>query len=172
MYAKLTLLCVLVWATAVAAQPPVAKPLPSAEASLRAKAVQQEPSLPSLVIPDAAVIPAKATEPPRAVASTPATTPVVEPEVKYNTAAAKPFAAKVQSILTNRCADCHAQKDHASKFKLRRIDPGINDPQSADENVRAVVKWINPATPHDSPLLVKAVSCGLTRLLRTTARCW
>jgi hypothetical protein len=82
----------------------------------------------------------------------------VASEPKFNTASAKAFAAKVQPILANRCADCHARKDHASGFVLKRIDPGLNDPQGAEQNLRAAVKWITPAAPHDSPLLTKAIA--------------
>jgi hypothetical protein len=79
-------------------------------------------------------------------------------EPKFNTVSAKAFAAKVQPILANRCADCHARKDHTSGFVLKRIDPGLNDPQGAEQNLRAAAKWITPAAPHDSPLLAKAIA--------------
>jgi branched-chain amino acid aminotransferase len=79
-------------------------------------------------------------------------------EGKFNPESAKMFAAKIQPILTNRCADCHARKDHGSGFQLKAIDPGINDPQGADANLRATAKWITPANPHASPLLVHAAT--------------
>lgn len=79
-------------------------------------------------------------------------------ETKFNAESAKMFAAKVQPILTNRCADCHAHKDHASRFKLKSLDPGINDPQGADVNLRATARWITPGTPHASPLLAYATT--------------
>ena len=79
-------------------------------------------------------------------------------ETKFNSESAKMFAAKVQPILTNRCADCHAHKDHASRFRLKAIDPDINDPQGAEVNLRAAAKWITPGTPHASPLLTYATT--------------
>ena len=79
-------------------------------------------------------------------------------EVRFNPESAKMFAAKVQPILTNRCADCHAHKDHASRFKLKAIEPGINDPQGADANLRAAARWITPTNPHASPLLAHATT--------------
>lgn len=74
-------------------------------------------------------------------------------EPKFNSEAGKVFAAKVQPILTNRCANCHARPDHASGYRLRPIEPGINDPQGAEENLKATARWISPANPHASPLL-------------------
>jgi hypothetical protein len=94
--------------------------------------------------------------PTRAVA--PTAGPASAPEAKFNSEAAKAFAAKIQPILTNRCADCHAHKDHAGGFKLKWIEPGLNDPQSADANLRAVARWLTPTAPHDSPLLKYAVT--------------
>ena len=79
-------------------------------------------------------------------------------EGKFNPESAKMFAAKVQPVLTNRCADCHARKDHGSGFVLRAIEPGINDPQGADANLRAAAKWLTPADPHASPFLTKATT--------------
>jgi hypothetical protein len=79
-------------------------------------------------------------------------------EAKFNPESAKMFAAKVQPILTNRCADCHARKGHSSGFVLRAIEPGINDPQGADANLRAAAKWLTPTDPHASPFLTKATT--------------
>jgi hypothetical protein len=79
-------------------------------------------------------------------------------EAKFNPESAKMFAAQVQPILTNRCADCHARKDHGSGFVLRAIEPGINDPQGADANLRAAARWLTPADPHTSPFLTKATT--------------
>lgn len=79
-------------------------------------------------------------------------------EAKFNPESAKMFAAKVQPVLTNRCADCHARKDHGSGFVLRAIEPGSNDPQGADANMRAAAKWLTPADPHASLFLTKATT--------------
>lgn len=126
----------------------------SAQPLVRPTPADPPGELPPLTVPDTAVVPAVAREPVRVV---PPVAPAAD-EPKFNTAAAKAFASKVQPILANRCADCHARPDHASGFKLTRIDPGINDPQGADRNLRAAVKWVTPAAPHDSPLLAKAVT--------------
>lgn len=74
-------------------------------------------------------------------------------EPKLNTAAAKTFASKVQPVLSNVCADCHAHARHTSPFKLKAYDPAFNDPQTADANLRAVARLIDTANPHASPLL-------------------
>lgn len=74
-------------------------------------------------------------------------------EPKLNSAATKAFAAKVQPVLSNVCADCHAHPKHASPFKLKPHDPAFNDPQTADANLRAVTPHLDTTRPHDSKLL-------------------
>ena len=82
--------------------------------------------------------------------------PAAEP--KLNTAAAKAFAGKVQPVLSNLCADCHAHAKHASPFKLKPHDPAFNDSQTTDANLRAVAPHIDTARPHDSKLLKYATT--------------
>jgi hypothetical protein len=77
-------------------------------------------------------------------------------EPTLNSAATKAFAAKVQPVLSNVCADCHAHPKHASPFKLKPHDPAFNDPQTADANLRAVTPLIDPAKPFASQLLTYA----------------
>jgi len=77
---------------------------------------------------------------------------------KLNSAATKTFTAKVQPVLANVCADCHAHKAHASPFKLKPYDPAFNDPQTADANLRAITPLLDPANPHASPLLKYAIT--------------
>lgn len=74
-------------------------------------------------------------------------------EPKLNSAATKMFAAKVQPVLSNVCADCHAHVRHASPFKLKPHDPALNDPQTAEANLRVVTALIDTANPNASPLL-------------------
>ena len=74
-------------------------------------------------------------------------------EPKVNSAAAKAFATTVLPVITNVCADCHAHAKHASAFKLRPYDPAYSDPALAEANYKAVVKMLDAASPHDSPLL-------------------
>lgn len=77
---------------------------------------------------------------------------------KLNSVATRTFTARVQPLLGNVCADCHAQKSHASSFKLKPYDPAFNDPQTADANMQAVAPLLDPTSPHDSPLLKYATT--------------
>lgn len=79
-------------------------------------------------------------------------------EPKLNTVAAKAFTGKVQPVLSNLCADCHAHPKHVSLFKLKPHDPAFNDPQTADANLRAVAPFVDTARPHDSKLLKYATT--------------
>jgi len=79
-------------------------------------------------------------------------------EPKLNSVATKMFAAKVQPVLSNVCADCHAHAKHTSPFKLKPHDPAFNDPQTAEANLRAVATLIDTSKPHASPLLKYAAT--------------
>jgi hypothetical protein len=79
-------------------------------------------------------------------------------EPKLNTAAAKAFTGKVQAVLSNVCADCHAHPKHTSPFKLKPHDPAFNDPPTADANLRAVTPYLDTARPYDSKLLKYAAT--------------
>lgn len=77
---------------------------------------------------------------------------------KLNAAATRSFTAKVQPVLSNVCADCHAHAKHTSTFKLKAYDPAFNDPQTADTNLRAVAGLIDTSNPHASSLLKYAAT--------------
>ena len=70
-----------------------------------------------------------------------------------NSKATKAFASKVQPILSNVCASCHAAKDHSSDFKLRRYDPNFNEPAVAEANLKAFEKYLSVDEPQNSPVL-------------------
>ena len=72
---------------------------------------------------------------------------------EYNSAALRAFPAKVQPVLMNLCADCHAKPDHPSEFQLRGCRPGTPTPRRATATRR---KW-------------RSSSAGTTR---PRARCW
>ncbi|MCU0702544.1 MAG: hypothetical protein MUF18_00960 [Fimbriiglobus sp.] len=91
-----------------------------------------------------------------AVAGTVAAQSPVEP--KFNAAAGKMFPTKVQPLLSNLCADCHAHPKHTSPFKLKAYDPGFSDPQTAETNLRAVTRYLDVTNPHASPLLKFAIT--------------
>jgi len=75
-----------------------------------------------------------------------------------NGAALVPFAARVQPILTNLCASCHAKADHKSEFKLQRVQEGFADPEASGRNAAAVVKFLTKDNPVASPFLVKTIN--------------
>jgi hypothetical protein len=82
----------------------------------------------------------------------------VETVAVFNGESAKMFATKVQPVLANLCANCHARADLSTNFKLRRIDEGYANPQATEFNLRAAARQLNRSNPAASPLLVKAVT--------------
>jgi len=76
-----------------------------------------------------------------------------KPVPAINSVAAKVFAAKVQPILSNACAECHTRKDYTGKMLLKPYDPDFNDPDLAASNLRAVVACIDRLDATKSSLL-------------------
>lgn len=68
------------------------------------------------------------------------------------------FRTRVQPILMNACANCHAT-GRGGSFKLTRVydDGGVNR-KLVQRNVAAVLAQLNLRVPQGSPLLTKAVS--------------
>ncbi|HVK16381.1 MAG TPA: hypothetical protein VM533_05485 [Fimbriiglobus sp.] len=75
-----------------------------------------------------------------------------------NSAAFRAFPAKVQPLLMNLCADCHAKPDHPSEFKITRVPAGYANPEASQRNAKDVAKFVSRDDPSASPLLSKAVS--------------
>ena len=68
------------------------------------------------------------------------------------------FATKVQPILMNACANCHAN-GRGGAFKLTRIyDSAVLNRKTMQQNLAAVLAEVNLGQPQNSPLLCKAVS--------------
>lgn len=68
------------------------------------------------------------------------------------------FTTKVQPILMNACASCHAT-GRGGDFKLARVYSGNNsNKRITQQNASSVMSQISPSQPLASPLLVKAVS--------------
>jgi hypothetical protein len=68
------------------------------------------------------------------------------------------FANRVQPILMNACARCHAS-EKGGKFKLTRsYESGLANPRTLRRNLAAVLAQIDPHDPGASPLLLKANS--------------
>ncbi|HJZ58815.1 MAG TPA: hypothetical protein VKE74_27985 [Gemmataceae bacterium] len=111
------------------ALPPVPPPMTAAPPMI-------PPAIPPAVIPAAAV----------------------EPEPEVTPESATQFGTRVQPILANLCAECHAKADHASAFKLARTTDYDTGPQTARPNLKAVAAQLNKDDPDKSPLLVKALT--------------
>lgn len=94
--------------------------------------------------------------PPTQETATDDPTPAVPLEL--STEALSLFITKVQPILTNACASCHAT-GRGGPFKLTRvIGVGTANQRTAQQNLAAVLAQLNLEQPHLSPLLTKAVN--------------
>jgi hypothetical protein len=68
------------------------------------------------------------------------------------------FLTRVQPILMNACAHCHAT-GRGGAFKLARTyEPGLAGRKTTQQNLAAVLAQVNSEQPTASPLLSKAVS--------------
>jgi hypothetical protein len=91
-------------------------------------------------------------------APTPAAPPRVEPAPTVDVSAETliAFSNRVQPILMNKCASCHAM-GFGGKFCLERVaDNGIK--ASTQRNLAAVLNFFDLDRPAISPLLVKAIT--------------
>lgn len=95
---------------------------------------------------DAAVVQAKA--------GTSSREPIAEiPVVDYNSESFPLFASRVNAILTNGCATCHA-RDDVKKLRLTRI----GGRSGATKNLLSALPHVNPKDPGASAILVKAIT--------------
>ncbi len=68
------------------------------------------------------------------------------------------FATKVQPILMNACAKCHAN-GRGGAFKLTRTyDSSVLNRKTLQQNLAAVLGEVNLGQPQNSPLLSKSIS--------------
>jgi hypothetical protein len=82
---------------------------------------------------------------------------VIEVEkLNYNPDTFPDFVSRVQPILMNTCAGCHALET-SGNFKLVRVFDGSNR-KAALHNLAAVLKHLNRAEPTASPLLARAIA--------------
>jgi hypothetical protein len=96
--------------------------------------------------PDPAVVPAKA--------ETPGRDPVTDvPALDYNSESFPLFAGKVNAVLMNTCASCHA-RDDVKAFHLTRV----GGRGGVTRNLMAALPHVNPTDPAASPILLKAVT--------------
>jgi len=90
----------------------------------------------------------------RAKAEGPARDTVTDvPALDYNSESFPLFAGRVNAVLMNTCANCHA-RDDVKAFHLTRVTGrgGIT------RNLMAALPHVHPADPAASPILVKAVT--------------
>lgn len=83
---------------------------------------------------------------------------VVEPDADVTPEAAIAFGPKVQPVLANLCADCHARRDYTGAFKLDCHTGQGLDPAVTRYNLIAAAKQIKKDDPAASPLLHKALA--------------
>jgi hypothetical protein len=95
--------------------------------------------------PDPAVVPVKAQAPAR-------DTVTDVPALDYNSESFPLFASKVNAVLMNTCASCHA-RDDAKAFHLTRV----SGRGGVTRNLMAALPHVNPADPTKSPILLQAV---------------
>jgi hypothetical protein len=81
-----------------------------------------------------------------------------KPPIDLTEEALGQFAVKVQPILMNACANCHAN-GRGGEFKLTRAyDSTVLNRKTLQQNLAAVLAEVNLDQPQNSPLLTKAVS--------------
>jgi hypothetical protein len=95
---------------------------------------------------DPAVVPAKAEEPVRETVTD-------VPALEYNPDSFPLFASRVNAVLMNTCATCHA-RDDVKAFHLTRV----SGRGGVTRNLMAALPHVNPADPAASPILLKATT--------------
>jgi hypothetical protein len=102
--------------------------------------------MPKTAPPDPAVVPARA--------DVPAKDPVTDvPVIEYNSESFPLFASRVNAILLNACANCHAKPD-VKAFRLTRT----GGRSGMSKNLMSALAQVNPADPAASPILTKSVT--------------
>jgi hypothetical protein len=94
----------------------------------------------------------------RPVPLAPLPEPPPAPNLELTAEVLNHFAIRVQPILMNTCAGCHNEA-RGTAFRLTRVpDTGVANRRSLQQNVAAVLSFINVAQPMNSPFLTKAVT--------------
>jgi hypothetical protein len=84
--------------------------------------------------------------------------PADPPPIEVTTESLGLFATRVQPILMNTCARCHAT-GKGGKFQLTQVfADGLSNRRTLERNLAAVLAEINVNQPEASQLLIKAVS--------------
>lgn len=97
--------------------------------------------------------------PPVTRSSAPAPEPTLPAAVEYNTDALGMFVTRVQPILMNACANCHATGRGGASFKLTRAYSNeLTNRRATQQNLAAVLAQVNRKQPEASVLLARAVT--------------
>jgi hypothetical protein len=84
--------------------------------------------------------------------------PDAVPPTDFNAEAIGQFVTRVQPLLMNTCANCHAT-GHGGAFKLvRTYDSALTNRRATQQNLAAVLAEVNRERPQQSVLLARAVS--------------
>jgi len=94
----------------------------------------------------------------RAAAAAAAKPPALLAPGDFNGVAARAFPTRVQPVLTNLCANCHARPDYAGTFKLKPVPAGFADADAARANLVAALVYLDRSAPSASELLAKCVT--------------
>ncbi|MBX3398757.1 MAG: hypothetical protein KF873_08460 [Gemmataceae bacterium] len=82
----------------------------------------------------------------------------VRAPVELASGSAVAFAARIQPILSNQCASCHAAKDYSGAFQLGRVAQGYANPEVAAANLKVATSQLEVDDPANSPLLKYALT--------------
>ena len=82
----------------------------------------------------------------------PPTTPIV------NSDSLSPFVTKVQPLLMNACAGCHASGKGGNFKLIRTFESGLSGRRATLYNLGSVLAQVNPSAMHSSNLLTRALS--------------
>jgi hypothetical protein len=80
------------------------------------------------------------------------------PSVEVTAKSMSEFATRIQPILMNACASCHAGGQGGSFKLVRTSEHGSLAPKTTQQNLTAVLSQINLEQPRSSPFLTKAVA--------------
>lgn len=80
------------------------------------------------------------------------------PSPELSTEAMSLFVSRVQPILMNACANCHATGRGGAFRLLRTYEASLTSRKTTQQNLAAVLAQVNKERPNASPLLFKAVS--------------
>ncbi len=100
----------------------------------------------------------KPVKPVEAASAKPSTEAEELPPVEVTTDSLGLFVTRVQPILMNACARCHAS-GRGGDFHLTQVyDDGIGNRRSMEKNLAAVIKQVDLKRPQASRFLIKAIS--------------